>query len=233
MKSVDMHNRIVLKYLKKTGRLKTLQELKKSLDRKQKKNDRKPVKLSFVIQKAPDREKIQALLSLPKKLHPKVQKESEEKKTVVIPDKFITISEKFGLPKDHLEFFYTNRKSFHWESKKFASIIHCTVTGCKHTVKMSPRCLFDHMITVHNYTDIGCDKTDCSYLAYSLKNLNHHKARFHGHGRKPTEFANHTCPYPPAKWGIHYSVCPTPPRMGSQAGNAGDEQTHARLPSSY
>jgi len=27
--------------------------------------------------------------------------------------------------------------------------------------------------------------------------------------------------------------CPTSPRMGSQADNAGDEQTHARLPSSY
>ena len=37
MASVDKHDRIVLKYLKKTGRLKTVKELEKGLDRKQKK----------------------------------------------------------------------------------------------------------------------------------------------------------------------------------------------------
>jgi hypothetical protein len=37
MGAVKKHDKIVLKYLKRTGRLKTLKELKKSLDRKQKK----------------------------------------------------------------------------------------------------------------------------------------------------------------------------------------------------
>jgi hypothetical protein len=37
MGAVKKHDRIVLKYLKKTGRFKTLKELQKSLDRKQKK----------------------------------------------------------------------------------------------------------------------------------------------------------------------------------------------------
>jgi uncharacterized Zn-finger protein len=55
------------------------------------------------------------------------------------------------------------------------------------------------MITVHNYRDIPCGKTDCSYIAYSQNNFAQHKIRFHGHGKKPVEFANHTCPYPTCK----------------------------------
>jgi len=198
MNSVKKHDRILLRYLKKAGRLKTLKEFEKSLDRKQKRDERKPVKLSFVIQKAPERVKAQASSGSPKKSHPKVAKEPQEKQAVAIPDKFVKIAKKFGLPEDHLEFFYSNRKSFQWESKDKTDI-YCTAIGCKHKVKVLPRCLVDHMITVHNYTDIPCDKTDCSYIAYSHKNLLHHQMRFHGHGMKPTEFANHTCPYPTCK----------------------------------
>jgi len=197
MGAVKKHDRIVLKYLKKTGRFKTLKELEKSLDRKRKKDERKPVKLSFAIQKAPERVKTQEPSSLPKKSQPKVKKEPEEKKAVVIPDKFMKIAKKFGLPQDHLEFFYTNRDSFNWESKD-KTYIHCTEVGCKHTVKVSPGCLVDHMIAVHNYRDVPCDKTDCSYVAYSDKNLTVHNIRFHGHGQKPVD-GDHTCPFPTCK----------------------------------
>jgi hypothetical protein len=198
MGAVKKHDRIVLKYLKKTGRFKTVKELQKSLDKKQKKDERKPVKLSFVIQKAPERVKAQSSSSLTKKAHPKVKKELEEKKAVAIPDKFKKIAKKFGLPEDHLEFFYTNRESFHWETKDKTEI-QCTEVGCKHTVKVSPGCLMDHMISVHNYRDIPCDKTDCSFIAFSDENLTHHRTRFHGHGKKPVDFANHTCTFSTCK----------------------------------
>jgi len=194
MRAVKKHDRIVLKYLAKTGRFETLKELEKSLDRKQEKDEKKPVKLSFAIQKAPERVKAQSPTNLPKKLRTNVRKEPEEKKIVVIPDKFIKIAKKFGLPEEHLEFFYTNKDSFHWESKD-KTYIHCTGVNCKHTVKTSRGCLNDHMITVHNFTDIPCDKPNCSYIAYSQKNFAYHNVRFHGHGKKPCVFANHTCPY--------------------------------------
>ena len=51
------------------------------------------------------------------------------------------------------------------------------------------------MKTVHDYTDIPCDKADCSFIAFSTENFKRHKANFHGHGRKPTEYGNHPCPY--------------------------------------
>jgi hypothetical protein len=137
-------------------------------------------------------------LNLSKKAHQKVTKGPEEKKAVAIPDKFKKIAKKFGLPEDHLEFFYTNRESFSWESKDKTDI-HCTEVGCKHTVKTSPGCLMDHMITVHNCRDIPCGKTDCSFIAFSDKNLTHHRTRFHGHGKKPVDFANHTCPFSTCK----------------------------------
>jgi len=212
MRAVKKYDRIVLKYLKKTRRFKTLKELEKCLDRKQKKDERKPVKLSFVIQKAPEREKAQVSSIFPKKQQPKIKKEPEEKKAVVIPDKFTKIAKKFGLPEDHLEFFYENRDSFNWESKDKTDI-HCIDVGCKHTVKVSPGCLVDHMITVHNHRDIPCGKTDCSYVAYSDKNLTAHMKQFHGIGKKRVD-GDHSCPFPtckvsfvsPSKLQIHLNV---------------------------
>ncbi|CBY31507.1 unnamed protein product [Oikopleura dioica] len=199
MGAVKKHDRLVKKYLKKTGRFKTLKELEKSIDKKQKKDERKPIKLSFVIQKAPEKAKVEKAQAISeKKPQTKVRKEPEEKKTVSIPDNFIKLAKKFGLPEEHFEFFYTNRESFQWESKDKTDI-HCTAVGCKHTVKASPQCLVDHMITAHNYRDILCDKTDCSFIAYSQKNLTFHTIGFHGHGRRPAEFANHTCPYSTCK----------------------------------
>jgi len=62
------------------------------------------------------------------------------------------------------------------------------------------------MITAHNYRDIPCDNTDCSYIGYSHKNLTYHKIRFHGHGKKPTEFAHHTCPYSTCKVSFQFQT---------------------------
>jgi len=213
MTAVRKYDRIVLKYLKKTRRFKTLKELEKSLDRKQKKDVRKPVKLSFVIQRAPEKVKAEITqATLAKKSRNREKKEPEEKKTVVIPPKFIKIAKKFGLPEEHLEFFYENRDSFNWESKD-KTYIHCIDVGCKHTVKVSPGCLVDHMITVHNYRDVPCDKTDCSYVAYSDKNLTAHMKQFHGIGKKRVD-GDHSCPFPtckvsfvsPSKLQLHLNV---------------------------
>ncbi|CBY33740.1 unnamed protein product [Oikopleura dioica] len=189
---VGKYDRFVQKYLKKTKRLKTLKEFEKGLDRKQKNDERKPVKLSFAIQKAPERKKIEKA-PIEKNPHQIKKKEMEEKKTVVIPDKFLKIAKKFGLPEDHLEFFYDNRESFHFESMEKTDV-HCIEKTCKFTIKASPKCLLEHMITAHNYTDIPCCKIDCSYVAFSQTNSKHHQSRFHGHGKKTTEYGTHRCP---------------------------------------
>ena len=77
--------------------------------------------------------------------------------------------------------------------------IHCPEKNCKFTVKASSKCLVDHMITAHNYQDIPCDKPDCNYSAYSHTNMKHHQSKFHGHGRKLTEYGNYSCPFSSCK----------------------------------
>ena len=73
--------------------------------------------------------------------------------------------------------------------------IHCVELTCKFTIKASTKCLVEHMITAHNYKDIPCGKTDCSYISYSYVNFKRHQAKFHGHGMKPTEFGKYPCPF--------------------------------------
>ena len=97
MRAVKKYDKFVKKYLKKTGRRKTLIEFEKGLLRK-------PVKLSFTIQSAPER--IGKELEQVQKQQRKSKKDNEERKALVIPDKFIKIAKKFGLPEEHLEFFY-------------------------------------------------------------------------------------------------------------------------------
>ena len=77
--------------------------------------------------------------------------------------------------------------------------IHCPEKTCKFTVKAAPKCLVEHMITAHNYKSIPCVKTDCSYVAFSHVNLKIHQSKFHGHGKKPTEYGTHPCPYSSCK----------------------------------
>ena len=77
--------------------------------------------------------------------------------TVSIPASFMKIAQKFGLPKEHLDFFYSNRSAFQWESKDNTQI-HCSETSCKFTMKVSRGCLIDHMVSFHNYADIPCGK---------------------------------------------------------------------------
>ena len=186
MGRVNKLDRLVLKYLKKTGRRKTLIIMMKSLERK-------PVKLSFAIQKAPERKIVESLQV--KKERKKNSKDSErENKIVTVPEKFKQLAKKFGLPEEHLQFFYENRESFQWEAKDKTDI-HCTEKTCKFVMKASKGCLIDHMISVHKYHDIPCDKPDCSFVAYSQKNLNLHTGSFHGHGRRP-DSANAACPFP-------------------------------------
>jgi len=193
MEAVKNYDRYVQKYLKRTNRLKTLEEFKKCLKRKEQKDERKPIKLSFAIQKAPER-KTREIASVEKKQRKSAKKDKEEKKTVIIPEKFLKIARKFGLPEEHINFFYENRESFHWESQEKTNI-HCPECACKFTTKASKGCLYDHMKTVHNYYDIPCEKADCSFVAYSEDSLRRHKQAFHGHGQKITDYGVHSCPY--------------------------------------
>merc|ERR1712037_243474 len=192
MGAVKKYDNFVRRYLKKTGRQKTLIEFEKSLQREQQKEPKMPVKLSFTIQKAPERVRKDPV---PGKIMEKSSKnDDEEKKALAIPEKFIKLAKKFGLPEEHLEFFFENRDSFHWESKE-SNIVHCTDVKCKFTMKASVGCLVDHMRTVHNYSDIPCGKKDCSYIAHSLEHLHRHQIHFHGHGKKRSEKSFHPCPY--------------------------------------
>ncbi|CAG5090635.1 Oidioi.mRNA.OKI2018_I69.PAR.g12671.t1.cds [Oikopleura dioica] len=105
--------RFLKRYLAKHGRLRTLKALNKDLERKKKKDERKPIALSFTILKAPKR-KIEELAPVKPK---KKAKDGEEEKTVTIPKEFKKLAKNFGLPEKQLEFFYENRSSFNWEYK--------------------------------------------------------------------------------------------------------------------
>ncbi|CAG5076427.1 Oidioi.mRNA.OKI2018_I69.PAR.g8458.t1.cds [Oikopleura dioica] len=140
MARVRRNVRWLKKYLKKTEN--------------EKRVEAKPVKLSFTIQKAPERKKIEIEPPKPKKTEQ--TKDVEERKTVEVPKEFQKIAKKFGLPEDHLEFFYEHRDSFNWEMKK-EFVVHCSERGCKLIVNEARGCLNEHMISVHDYKDIPCE----------------------------------------------------------------------------
>ena len=158
----------------------------------------KPVSLSFAIQKPPKRQNIEVPVVKQKEKPQRKEQETVEERTVAIPKEFKKLAKSFGLPEEHLEFFYENRASFNWECKDKTQI-KCAEQHCKFETKGFEGCLNDHMISVHNYKDIRCDHVDCSFIAFSQKNLNHHKSKFHGHGKKPTEFGFNSCPYSSCK----------------------------------
>ena len=158
--------------------------------------------MSFTIQKPPERRKIYFDPINAEKREDRKSKIARDK-TVQIPNDFLKIAKKFGLPKEHLDFFYEHRKSFHWESKDKTKI-HCFEKTCKFTMETSKDCLVDHMKTVHNYKDVECDKQDCLFVGFSQKNLNHHTATFHGHGKRPDEYGIHPCPYSSCKASFRY-----------------------------
>ena len=192
---------LLQKYLKNTGRSRTLKELVKSIKRRKQKDlsskvPQKPGTLSFVIQKAPERKNLtEQKHQLQNRQKNQSKKINGKNTTVKIPENFLKIAKKFGLPEEHLDFFYENRDSFHWESKDKTEI-HCSDTFCKFTVKESIGCLTNHMITAHKYDDIPCEKPNCSFIAYSQKNLNYHTGIFHGFGKGINSKSAYPCPYP-------------------------------------
>jgi len=102
---------------------------------------------------------------------------------------------KFGLPKEHLEFFFNNREFFHWEMKE-NRIIHCSEAYCNFTTKLEKNGLVQHMVDVHNYKNIPCGEEDCKFVAYSHKSIKSHYSRFHGTGnRAPTIDPKYSCKY--------------------------------------
>ncbi|CBY39438.1 unnamed protein product, partial [Oikopleura dioica] len=165
-----------MKYLVKSGKLKTLHAFEESLAKKQQATK----KLSFVIERPPKRKlsDIEVNAKKPSKCMKKAIK-------VNIPKAFKKLAEKVGLPKEHLAFFYENRGSFHWEVKADKKL-HCTGNNlhCKFTTDVKSKALVQHMIDSHGFGDYPCDKNDCSYVAYSENTLRYHTSKFHGIGKR-------------------------------------------------
>ena len=174
-------------YLKKTKRLKTLAALE---------NRSKFEQLSFKILKPPNRKKheiskIQNSSKTQKITKTKNKSKNDEK----ISRKFRKVAKLFGIPEEHLEFFYENRSRFSWNIKEKPKV-QCTEQHCKYTAEFKQHSLDEHMIAKHNYKDIQCQEPNCTYLAYSQKSFGQHKARFHGTGSRNSNLRfDHACRY--------------------------------------
>jgi len=179
---------LLVKYLKKTGRKKTLKELLLDIEENDKKLTK--VSLSFAILKAPK------MISIEVPKNPERKKKSVDKKKIKkVSPEFKLMATKFGLPKEHLKFFFDNREFFHWEMKE-NRVIHCSEAYCNFTTKLEKNALVKHMIEVHNYQDIPCGEEDCKFVAYSHKSIKSHYSRFHGTGnRAPTIDPKYSCKY--------------------------------------
>ena len=102
---------------------------------------------------------------------------------VEIPADFIKIVRKFGLPSEHIDFFYEHRDKFVWEIKEKKKIF-CTAQGCDFSAPSLPNALTEHMKECHDYGEYPCDEADCKFVAYAQVCLRKHKTQFHGTGRR-------------------------------------------------
>jgi len=198
----DQTRKYLIKYMKKTGRQRTLEVLKRTSPQKQKDKRRAPLKLSFQILKAPER-KASVEEKQPKKKRGKNSNgigldDHEKKKKAEIPDDFKKIVSKFGLPEEHIDFFYEYRDKFVWEIKEKKKVF-CTAQGCNFSAPSSPNSLVQHMAEVHDYGEYPCSKEDCKFVAYAKVCLRKHETQFHGTGRRRRltheEFACQLCEF--------------------------------------
>ena len=169
----------VKQYLRKTKRLKTLEVLESTTSSESK----KMTKLSFEILKPPERKKQETNTNQNNNIRTTNKNKKKERRGELVPKKFRKIAKLFGIPEEHLEFFYENRKRFTWNIKEKPKV-HCTEQHCKYSAEFEGHSLDDHMIEAHNYRDIQCKEPNCSYLAYSPKSIAQHKSRFHGTGSR-------------------------------------------------
>ncbi|CBY12446.1 unnamed protein product [Oikopleura dioica] len=180
------------KYLIKNGYTKTLAVLEK--ERVFKTPPRRSARLSFAILKAPKRV---ALTEIPEKSKKKTKKTNLETEKVKVPDAFKQLALKFGLPGEHLDFFYENREKFSWEHKK-KMVVRCSGNNChcKFTAEVKPGSLVDHMIEFHEFGEFPCQETDCNFTGYSTHSLKHHLNKFHGTAKRASSAEQkHRCKY--------------------------------------
>ncbi|CBY39510.1 unnamed protein product [Oikopleura dioica] len=162
----DKTRKYLIKYMKKTGRTKTLEVLKRTSPQKQKDERKAPLKLSFQIIKAPERKEI-VEVKKPKQEKMKNSKDGiglddfEKKKKAKIPDNFKQIVSKFGLPEEHIDFFYEYRDKFVWEIKEKKKV-YCTAQGCNFLAPSFPNSLVEHMAECHNYGEYPCSRVAIS-----------------------------------------------------------------------
>jgi len=104
---------------------------------------------------------------------------------------------KFGLPGEHLDFFYENREKFSWEHKK-KMVVRCSGNNChcKFTAVVKPGSLVDHMIEFNDFGEFPCQETDCNFTGYSTHSLKHHLNKFHGTAKRASSAEQkHRCKY--------------------------------------
>ncbi|CBY10908.1 unnamed protein product [Oikopleura dioica] len=161
----------VRNYLRKTGRIKTLKVLQDDFPKK--------TKLSFKIAKPPERKK----LTIECKKNTKKTSKKQENKKREIPASFKKLAKKFGLPEQHLDFFYEHRDDFQWETISKREI-NCIIKGCSFSAPVKPGALVNHMIEEHAYGTYPCDQPVCNFVTYSISSLRKHLTQFHGNGKR-------------------------------------------------
>jgi len=167
-------NLLLEKYLKRTGRTRTLIELRKDLD------------------SAPS-SKIKTASSQKKRTEKKSNQIKQE--PVEIPKEFLIIARKFGIADAQADFFYEHRDSFHWELKE-KQLLYCHARRCSYTTEIGPKALVAHMIEKHDYKEIPCTEAECSFVAYSQESIRTHLVKFHGDGkRQPKLYGDLKCKF--------------------------------------
>ena len=113
-----------------------------------------------------------------------------------MPPFFKNLAQKFGLPVEHLDFFFENRAHFNWEIKEDRKIF-CTIRGCEFSAPVAPEALVDHMITEHEYGQYPCERELCNFVAYDQSCLKKHNSLFHKRLKSMTNqsFACRLCPF--------------------------------------
>ena len=204
-------NLLLENYLKRTGRTRTLIELRKDLDlTPSSKIKTASSQLSFAIIKPPKRPNIensqikQNKKKRTEKMSYKMKQElgnhnfykiSYIRILVEIPKEFLTIARKFGIADAQADFFYEHRDSFHWELKE-KQLLYCHARRCSYTTEIGPKALVAHMIEKHDYKEIPCTEAECSFVAYSQESIRTHLVKFHGDGkRQPKLYGDLKCKF--------------------------------------
>ena len=108
--------------------------------------------------------------------------------------KFIRKLEKLGIPKESAS--DMTELNVEWDSilakNKEDFKIHCTHPKCKYRTHMVPNSLREHCISVHEWGEYKCPRTDnCQYTSHTKVGLNRHIGHFHKIRKNPHRGSHH------------------------------------------